>query len=138
MIPFLVGLMPGRVMLLLGAILLALGASFGAGWKINGDRWAVKYTKAELRHTQELNAQAEAAIAAFNEYRAKEQAWEQQKAQAEAYTPPPMPAPTPAASGGVPWVPVLVTALVVGGGILLVRSQQQTRYPSSYRRVSRE
>lgn len=61
-----------------------------------------------------------------------------QKAQAEAYTPPPMPAPAPAASGGVPWVPVLVTALVVGGGILLVRSQQQTRYPSSYRRVSRE
>lgn len=61
-----------------------------------------------------------------------------QKAQAEAYTPPPMPAPTPAASGGVPWVPVLVTALVVGGGILLVRSQQQNRYPSSYKRVSRE
>ncbi len=79
-----VGMFPGKAVLILSACVLALATAFGSGWKINGDRWEAKFTKAELRHTQEMNLQAEAAISAFNAYRAKEQEWEQQKAQAEA------------------------------------------------------
>jgi hypothetical protein len=76
--------MPWRFVLILGIVAALLGMSFGAGWKVNGDRWEAKYTKAELRHSQELNFQAEAAISASNAYRTKEQEWEQQRAQAEA------------------------------------------------------
>ncbi len=79
-----VGMFPGKAVLILSACVLALATAFGSGWKINGDRWEAKYTKAELRHAQEMNLQAEAAITAYNDYRAKEQEWAATRVRMEA------------------------------------------------------
>jgi hypothetical protein len=76
--------MPGRAVLILAAFVLSLATAFGSGWWVNGNRWEAKYTQAELRHSKEREAQADAAIYAFNTYRAKEQEWAATRARMEA------------------------------------------------------
>jgi hypothetical protein len=76
-IPFLVGMMPGRAVLILGAFVLILGSSFGAGYYVSSNKWQAKYAKAESRWQHEQAAAADAARFAL-------ETWTKQKAEAEA------------------------------------------------------